>query len=155
MKLSVGRLDDGLECWVDVALEKRAAAIAGAAGHEDRSVQLVLADDTAITGINRQFRNIDAATDVISFSYLDESDIFPDESNIAGEIYLSYETVEREANERGFDRSHLFLRVVAHGVLHIIGYDHETDDECARMEDEERKLLACELTAEEIEPLFT
>lgn len=154
MKLLVSRLYEAAPGWIDTPLERRITALVNSAGYEDKTAEIILVDDTYITRINREFRNIDTATDVISFSYLEESEIFPDDTNSAGEIYISFETIEREAKQRGLDRSNLFLRIAVHGLLHVLGYDHLDDAQAARMEAEERNILAGLLTAEEIEPLF-
>jgi probable rRNA maturation factor len=154
VKLLVSRLDDAAPGWIEASLERRAAELANGVGQERNTVQMILVDDAYIARINREFRNKDTATDVISFSYLNESEIFPDDANIDGEIYISYETIEREATQRGLDRSHLFLRIAVHGLLHVLGYDHLDDAGTAIMEAEERTILAGLLTVEEIEPLF-
>lgn len=130
------------------------AALAASFDQTDGTVDVILVDDSYITGINRQFRNRDEATDVISFSYLDGEDMIPEEADSAGEIYISCETIEREANERGVDRGHLFLRTVVHGLMHIHGFDHLSDEEAERMEAGERTALAAVLSERQIEPLF-
>lgn len=154
MKLSVSRLDDTAPAWIEAELERRVAAIANGVGRDDASVEMILVDDAYITRINGEFRNNPTATDVISFSYLEEDEIFPDDANIAGEIYISYETIEREAKQRGLDRVNLFLRIAVHGLLHVLGHDHLDDAGTAAMEAEERNILAGLLSDEEIEPLF-
>jgi probable rRNA maturation factor len=152
--LIVSRLNEAEPAWVDAELEHALAAIAVGIGDDVSTVQLVLVDDAYIRRINREFRDKDEATDVISFSYLSEHEILPDETDIDGEIYISFETIEREANQRGLNRPHLFLRIAVHGLLHVIGFDHVDDAGAARMETEERKILAGSLADEEIEPLF-
>jgi rRNA maturation RNase YbeY len=154
VKLSLNRLDEARPAWIDAGIEAKIAVIAGSFGRTDRTIDIILVDDSYIRGINRQFRNTDTETDVISFSYMNEASIVPEEADPAGEIYISCATVEREANERGVDRAHLFLRTVVHGLMHIEGFDHLSDEEAERMEAEERRVLAAVLSDRQIAPLF-
>jgi probable rRNA maturation factor len=119
------------------------------------TVNLVIVDDSYIREINREFRNLDKPTDVISFSYLDDSsNTALDGEDVGGEVYVSYQTVEKEAKQLGVDPGSLFLRVGVHGLLHVIGFDHETDDDAAAMEREEKAILSRVMGPEELETLF-
>jgi probable rRNA maturation factor len=90
---------------------------------------------------------------VLSFSYLDEG--APREAlDPVGEVYVSFETVEREAHDLGVDVRHLFLRVAVHGLLHVLGHDHDDEDETERMERAERTMLARFLAAGDVDRLF-
>ncbi|MFQ5499691.1 MAG: rRNA maturation RNase YbeY [Candidatus Zixiibacteriota bacterium] len=87
------------------------------------SVHLVFAGDSRIRSLNRQFRNIDRPTDVLSFNMDD-----PDEpESVLGEIYISIPTAQRQARQAEI------MRLVCHGLLHLCGYDHQTKAEEARM----------------------
>ena len=119
----------------------------------ERAVDIVLIDDKSIREINRDYRGRDAATDVISFSYLEDGGPAQEE-DIVGEIYISLETVRREASELGVDWKHLFLRIGVHGLLHVVGYEHGTDDDAERMERQERKVLSRHLGSDALEALF-
>lgn len=97
-----------------------------------REVSVTFVDDEAIRKINRQYRNKDQATDVISFALNDdETDLVVDEEipNLLGDIIVSYPCVLRQAEEyqHSVDRELGFL--VVHGFLHLLGYDHMTDEE--------------------------
>ncbi|MBI4721186.1 MAG: rRNA maturation RNase YbeY [Chitinivibrionia bacterium] len=154
MKLSLSRLDESRPEWIDAGVEAMMAVLAGTFDRTDGAIDIIVVDDSYIRDINRRFRNTDTATDVISFSYADGEAIVEEEADSAGEIYISYETIEREANERGVDRAHLFLRTAVHGLMHIHGFDHLSDEEAERMEAAERAALAAVLSERQIEPLF-
>lgn len=86
----------------------------------------IFVDDKKIHEINRDYRNIDRATDVISFALLDDDTfLVPEEEAIElGDIFISIDTCKRQAQEydHSFERELCFLFV--HGVLHLLGYDH-------------------------------
>ena len=127
--------------------------IASALEPLDADVGMVLVDDERIREINREFRGKDRPTDVISFSYLGDEDPSP-EPGLAGEIYVSFETLEKDAKELGVGPAHRFLRVGVHGLLHVLGYDHVEEADAGRMESRERALLQGHLTPAELDLLF-
>lgn len=85
---------------------------------------VILVNDETIKEINKNYRNIDAATDVISFALEDNKDFPINEYRILGDIYISIDKVEKQSKLYG----HSFLRELAfltiHGFLHLLGYDH-------------------------------
>jgi probable rRNA maturation factor len=103
-------------------------------------LSLVLTDDASIRAINAQWRNKDKATNVLSFPAFE---VAPGDAPgpMLGDIIIAHETVEREAQEehKTFDQ-HLHHMIV-HGLLHLLGYDHEEDDEAEEMEALEREIL--------------
>ncbi len=108
-------------------------------------VGVVFADDAYIRELNRDYRGIDAATDVLSFA-LDEGEEpavqgGPAEA-LLGDIVISLETAERQAAEfgHGLEREMAYLTV--HGMLHLVGYDHEEESAKAEMRRQEEKILA-------------
>jgi probable rRNA maturation factor len=155
VKLSLNRLDKDKPAWMGKDLDEKLRLGAAAVGEPGGRVDLVLVDDSYIRKINREFRNVDAETDVISFAYGGEEQAIPCEDDVSGEVYISYETIEKEANERGVDAGDLLLRTVLHGLLHIIGYDHRTESEAALMEAEERRILIQLLAGKEVDALFS
>ncbi len=116
------------------------------------AVNVILVDDREIRRLNRRYRGKDRPTDVLSFSYLEDGG--PGEDGVAGDVYVSHETVARDAKQMGVAASALALRIVVHGMLHVIGYDHETDADAVRMERRERALLRRLLPASEVRELF-
>lgn len=97
-------------------------------------------DDAAIRALNATWRGKDKATNVLSFPAFPEAgeEIAP----MLGDIVLAYETIEREAALDGKPFDHHLTHLVAHGLLHLLGYDHETDEEAEIMEETERRILA-------------
>ena len=105
-----------------------------------REANVVLADDTLVRSLNRAYRGKDAATNVLSFPFAP----LPSSEEIGplGDVILAHETVVKEAAEQGIPSAHHFQHLVVHGLLHLIGFDHETDAEAAAMEQLETRILA-------------
>ena len=104
----------------------------------DCEISVTLTDNAGIQALNNQYRNIDAPTDVLSFPLVEyESTEEPpaDEANMLGDIVISLERAEEQADEFGhsFEREVAFLTV--HSMLHLLGYDHVNSEE----EDEEMR----------------
>lgn len=110
-----------------------AAAVATGAGE----LAVVLTDDSTIRGLNRDWRGIDAATNVLSFPTRDAGGKPP----LLGDIVLAYETVAREARAQGKPFAHHVAHLVVHGFLHLVGYDHEHGEDAEIMERTERNIL--------------
>jgi len=134
--------------WLDNEVAASLASIASDLQPSDGLLGLVVVDDAQIRTINREFRGIDAATDVISFSYLEDAAPRTPDDDLVGEIYLSRETLERDARELDVTRRDLFLRLGVHGMFHVLGFDHDTEPEALEMERRERDVLADFLSAE-------
>jgi probable rRNA maturation factor len=114
-----------------------ATQVAAAASTTGTELAIVLTDDSAIRQLNRLWRGIDAATNVLSFP----SKQTTDEPSHLGDIVLAYETIAREATAEGKPFAHHLAHLVVHGFLHLIGYDHKTDSDAEAMEQTERKIL--------------
>ena len=106
-----------------------------ALGKSDSSVTVAFVSDQKIRELNRQFRSIDKATDVLSFP--------TDSANKElGDIAISIETAIRQAKENGLTLEGEIAQLLLHGLLHLSGYDHETDTgEMNRLELRLRKRL--------------
>jgi len=104
-------------------------------------VSIVLANDDLVQILNREYREKDTPTNVLTFATLDEEEI-PHEGTLnLGDVILSYQTLEREAQEQGkFPIDHI-RHLTVHGVLHLLGYDHQDDDEANDMETLEIRIL--------------
>ncbi|HEY1865102.1 MAG TPA: rRNA maturation RNase YbeY [Roseiarcus sp.] len=124
-----------------IARETIAAAAleSGGAGPEGM-VSLCLADDAALRALNSRWRGIDKPTNVLSFPSATAGGL--GDATMLGDIALAYETLAREAENLGVPLADHYRHLVAHGFLHLIGYDHETDAEAERMEALETKILA-------------
>jgi len=120
------------------ALQQLARAVlAGEGVRGDVEIGLLLTDDDGIRAINREYRNVDAATDVLSFSLVpDEATTFvtpPGEPVQLGDIVISYERSVAQAQERGHTVRQEISELFVHGLLHILGYDHETASDAEAM----------------------
>jgi probable rRNA maturation factor len=112
-------------------------------------MSLVLADDALVRTLNRDYRDKDKPTNVLSFALLDGSDdtddvLARDEGMpiLIGDVILAFETVQREAREQGKSVEDHLTHLVIHGVLHLLGYDHQSDPDADRMERLETSILA-------------
>lgn len=122
----------------------------------EAEINLTITDDDGIQEINRQFRDMDKPTDVLSFpmisyeepgdfSVIEEQklDIYnPDnESIMFGEIVINENRVRSQALEYGHSEKREFAFLVAHSMLHLCGYDHMTEEEAKVMEAKQREVL--------------
>jgi len=98
-------------------------------------------DEPESQALNLRFRDRDYPTNILSFPADDWPQI-EGEPVAAGDIVVCAPVVEREAAEQGKSATAHWAHIVVHGVLHLIGFDHQVEAEAAAMEDEERKLLA-------------
>lgn len=121
-----------------------AAHVLAAEGVErDVEISLSYVDEDEMHELNRQWRDIDRTTDVLSFecdSAFDE-DIPLDEVLELGDIILAPEVIARQAPGFGNDPAHECRLMLVHGLLHLLGYDHIEDDEAEEMEAREDALL--------------
>lgn len=101
---------------------------------------VALSDDATVRGLNARFRGKDKPTNVLSFPALER---FGETSpQTLGDIVLAQETIEREAAEQGVAVTHHLQHLVVHGLLHLLGFDHETEQEALEMEGVEIEVLA-------------
>ena len=103
---------------------------------------MVLGSDAMLRGLNRTYRGKDAPTNVLSFPFTPRGAADTADGRYLGDVVLAAETVLREAAERGTAPAHHLQHLVVHGLLHLLGYDHETDTEAAEMERLETEILA-------------
>jgi len=114
----------------------------GMARNVEISVRIV--DEAEGRALNKQFRKTNSASNVLSFSLLDESlKDLPLEAPLAlGDIVICGPVVAREASEQGKKSSDHWAHLLVHGALHLFGYDHGTDQEAQEMETLEARILA-------------
>lgn len=127
------QISDAVTEPVDSVLLERASTetLQHAGVPQDSVVTIVLSDDTHLFQLNQQFLGIDAPTDVLSFpgGYVD-----PDTDNpYLGDVILSYERAVVQAQVGGHPVEQELQLLVVHGILHLLGYDDEQEDERARM----------------------
>ena len=98
---------------------------------------VVLTDDSAIRLLNRAWRGVDAPTNVLSFPTKRAGNDPP----LIGDIVLAYETIAGEARAEHKPFAHHVAHLAVHGFLHLVGYDHERDDDATALEQAEREIL--------------
>lgn len=104
---------------------------------------LVITDDASIHKMNREYRGIDSPTDVISFALLEGEDFVmpPDQTLHLGEVVISYPRAIEQAKEQKHTVQREVMWLVTHGVLHLLGYDHENDEDRQQMQDIETVVI--------------
>ena len=122
----------------------------------EAEVNVILTDNPAIQEINREYRQIDAPTDVLSFPMVDyetpsdfdhveeaAEDYFNPETGelMLGDIVISVDKVEEQAEQYGHSQKRELAFLVAHSMLHLFGYDHMEDEERLVMEQKQREIL--------------
>ena len=110
-------------------LRARARAYLAALGREDAELSILVVGDRRIRAINREWRGKDEATDVLSFPLSDPPGI----GTLLGDVVISLETAARRARDEGRPVARELDRYLAHGLLHLLGHDHERPGEARRM----------------------
>jgi len=120
-----------------------AAAFASSSGSAAEA-SIVLADDAFVRGLNLEYRDRDQATNVLSFPALDgDSPAWPaDAPRMLGDVVVAFETAAREAADEDKTLGDHLCHLVVHGMLHLLGHDHETTTAAAEMERLEIDVLA-------------
>ena len=124
----------------------------------EAEVNLLITDEERIREINREFRNVDAPTDVLSFpmnefpsegdfSFLEDDEAGEDAFNpetgelLLGDIVICASRVISQAEAYGHSRKREYAFLITHSILHLCGYDHMEDGERTRMEEKQREIL--------------
>lgn len=101
------------------------------------SVNIIFSNDKEIKALNKNYRGKDKATDVLSFNM----DSPVDDDSVFGEIYLSIETASKQAKKLKVSLDEEYLRLICHGLLHLLGYDHKKKKDFKRMMEYEEYYL--------------
>ena len=110
-------------------------------------VGLVFTDSETVKQLNRDYRGVDEPTDVLAFYMLPQKQVDnsfalpPDGVTRLGEVIISYPQAVEQAREQGHSPEEELALLVIHGILHLLGYDHEEPDEEAKMRTREKELL--------------
>jgi len=121
------------------AVGRRATKIMLALGLRDAELSVLLCGDCFIRSLNAEYRGIDRATDVLSFPLADEPGLLGP-APMLGDVVISIDTAARQASARGATLMDEVTSLLIHGVLHLIGHDHGTDAEEARMNAESERI---------------
>lgn len=137
-----------LECEVDLARQMppfqdffRWASLARQVGQRDLLIDIEVVDEARARALNAEYRGKDYATNVLSFVVLDECEAglgLP----LLGHMVLCAQVLAREALERGISLKQHLAHLVVHSCLHLQGFEHETDEDAAKMEALEIQILA-------------
>ena len=119
-------------------------AESGEADSGEAELAVMLTDDAGIRTLNSNWRGIDKPTNVLSFPALQPTGAGgPDDApRMLGDIAIAYETTRQEADDEQKPFDHHLSHLAVHGFLHLMGYDHETDDDAETMEGLEQEILA-------------
>lgn len=117
---------------------------------DDIAVNILLADDAEVHRLNRDYRDMDKPTNILSFPQVEdwsEPDLDLDEAlemgeGVLGDLVLGWGVVEKEAQEQNKSIRHHVGHLLVHGTLHLLGYDHLVEDEAESMEALETAILA-------------
>jgi len=136
------------ECWAaepdlsELAHTAVHAALTGAAWEKpDWDVAVLFTDNAAMAEINAEWRGKDMPTNVLSFPTDDSMPVPEGEPRLLGDLVLAYGVIAREAAEHGKTLRDHTTHLIVHGTLHLLGFDHETDEEAEEMEALETRIL--------------
>ncbi|HEX7884075.1 MAG TPA: rRNA maturation RNase YbeY [Afipia sp.] len=133
--------ETGAETIIHRAIEAAAAMVDADTG--DAELAVMLTDDAGIRTLNKNWRGIDKPTNVLSFPALQPERVPDgDAPRMLGDIAIAYETTRSEADTEHKPFDHHLSHLAVHGFLHLVGYDHENDDDAEIMEGLERDILA-------------
>jgi len=109
-------------------------------------VSVLLTDDEEIARLNKDYRGIDGPTDVLSFSQIEDGGLagFADieEEILLGDVVISIDTAQRQASEQGRALDDEIDTLLAHGILHLLGYDHENTEDAMKMFARQEEILS-------------
>jgi probable rRNA maturation factor len=119
-------------------LASRAERLLTAIDADDAELSITLCDDDAIQALNAEWRGKDVATDVLSFP---QGEMPPGAPRHLGDVVISVDTAARQASELGHGLDDELGVLLTHGLLHLLGHDHDDDEDRAEMLAEEQHLL--------------
>ena len=109
-------------------------------GRAETELSILLVDDREMRALNHRYRGIDRPTDVLAFAQSEGGGAVPD--GLLGDVVISVDTAKRQAREIGHSLGHEADRLLIHGLLHLLGYDHERSAAEARRMQRRERLLA-------------
>ncbi len=135
-------IESWAEPWANGAGEVSALAEAclDVLGKSEHELSIVLTDDVHIQELNSEYRDKDVPTDVLSFGQI-EGEVFVSPVPILGDLVISLQTAQRQAEGIGHPLGAEVRILLVHGLLHLLGYDHIDDEERAEMAAAEDALL--------------
>lgn len=128
--------DSQIECWVS-----RAVNAAGSSFPDGADVSVRLVDAEEMRSLNRDYRQKDRETNVLSFPGGEIAGLPDDAARALGDIVVCAPVVSNEAAEQGKSASDHWAHMLVHGTLHLLGFDHQSDTDAAEMEGLETQIL--------------
>jgi probable rRNA maturation factor len=129
----------------EVALRRLAAEVLSQEGvAEQTELSLIITDDEALRELNRRFRGVDAPTDVLAFGSDSEEHFVtaPENPPYLGDVVISYQRALAQAEELGHAVVEELRLLVIHGILHLLGYDHQEETTARKMREREEHILS-------------
>ncbi|NQT72122.1 MAG: rRNA maturation RNase YbeY [Chloroflexi bacterium] len=129
------------ESWVRQAVRE---VVISEGSSDPVELSLLITDDTTLHELNRTYRGIDKTTDVLAFAFQEDTE-FPSISDgitHLGEVIISCPQAAKQAEEMGHSLQNEVVVLVVHGVLHLLGYDHESSEDDEQMRSIESEILA-------------
>lgn len=128
-----------LEASYEDTMKRIASLALKMEGLEDQyEVGLTYVSKDEIKDLNREYRNIDKVTDVLSFPLIDD---FSSDETLLGDVVISYEVAEDQAKEYGHSLEREIMFLFTHSILHLLGYDHIEDEDRVIMEERQSEIL--------------
>ena len=124
---------DFLESYINHIVEKE--------NLENAIFNIIFVGTEEIHRINKEYRNIDRPTDVISFALEDELDNYESELRVLGDIYICIDIAYEQAETYGHTKIREICFLATHGILHLLGYDHMEEEEEKKMFERQEALL--------------
>ncbi len=145
LSLYIDVVQDGGD-WTAVAgtdelVRGAAAALAAELDLTGSEACVALSNDAQVAELNKSYRGKGAPTNVLSFPAAPTIPIDENDARFLGDVVLALETLQREAGDLGLPVEHHMQHLVVHGLLHLLGYDHGTDEEAQAMEALEVRIL--------------
>jgi probable rRNA maturation factor len=112
-------------------IEEEARRILSALASPESELSVVLVDDEQMSSLNQQYRRRQGPTNVLAFA-MREGDFGEISPQLLGDVVISLPTAQREAEEAGISLDAIISRLLVHGILHLVGFDHEQGEDSAR-----------------------
>jgi probable rRNA maturation factor len=123
-------------------IETKARNILNALASSESELSIVLVDDEQMSSLNWKYRRRQGPTNVLAFA-MREGEFGDIDPQLLGDVIISLPTAQREAKEAGLSLDSMISRLLVHGILHLVGFDHEKGEDAAReMEQRSTELLA-------------
>jgi rRNA maturation RNase YbeY len=141
VRVAVPTPDRSLPAFDRPLLEARARTLLRVLGHGESELSISLVGDDEMSGLSQRFRAAAGPTDVLSFSLL-EGDHAEFHGDLLGEVVIDVELAARQASKLADGLDDEMTRLLIHGTLHLLGYDHQREEEARAMESVEESLWA-------------